>query len=448
LGFGRVREDDGGFVSEQLVSILKQLDATCEVVGIFNIHSNAGAISNSVFTECSICDLRTQIITNGEDWECKECGTDRLGQSWFAVNQPTTAALLNIRSSKSNEIIGALVITDSDEAQKIISHEIIVREEMQKAEREQKIYGSSLPNLSFLTNYVGAGLYANTLTVNDERIFIADKIAHLNSDFAILSMKVPNGNYLGINFCDQINDIAINADGEESNSEIRPYAFLLLHYDHIDGLSSVEMYEKETVDKFYSYFQASRDFDEMTQYWNYLYRDTDSDEGKEMQAPKILFNIECYKLNFMLQHLAENHGEAVSWLVMGMRDDDYLNKWLVDYLPVPSYVLESVMPYRGYQKPTPFNVFLFPSVDEVLDTHKTYEEFTAQSQALLDWVGKNHDKWHIELSESEGKAVRVFTQNSRNDSWEKLWAGWAPLQENFKLNVSTEAWKEMKQKSS
>lgn len=447
MGFRRIREDAGGFVSEQLVSILKQLDSTYEVVGIFNIHSNAGAISNSVFGACSFCDLRTQIITNGEDWECKECGTDRLGQSWFAVNQPTTAALLNIRSSKSNEVIGALVIIDSDEAQKIVSHEIIVREERQKAETEKKIYGSSLPNLSFLTNYVGAGLYANTLTVNDERIFIADKIAHLNSDFAILSMKVPNGNYIGINFCDQINDIAINADGEESNSEIRPYAFLLLHYGHIDALSSVQMYEKDTVDKFYRYFQASRDFDDTMQYWNYIYRDTDSDEGKEMQAPQILFNIECYKLNFMLQYLAENHGEAVSWLVMGMRDDDYLNKWLIDFLPVPANVLESVMPYRGHQRPTAFNVFLFPSLTEVVESMASFEDFSAQAQGILDWVKDNHDKWHAELIEDEGKATYCWVQNSTNDSWANLWAEWAPHQVDFILNVSEEVWREMKQKS-
>ena len=288
---------------------------------------------------------------------------------------------------------------------------------------------------------------ANTLLVTDEKIFVGDKIAHLDSEFAILDMKVPNGNYLGVNFCYDFNDVAINADGEETHSEIRPYVFLLINYDQLESLSSIQMYEDEIVSIFYSYFQASRGAREMSKYWDYLYRDMNTEEGKALQPPSILFKIECYKLNFMLKMLTGKDSEAVSWLVMGMHDD-YLNKWLVDYLPVPSYVLESVMPYRGYQKPTPFNVFLFPSVDEVLDTHKTYEEFTAQSQALLDWVGKNHDKWHIELSESEGKAVRVFTQNSRNDSWEKLWAGWAPLQENFKLNVSTEAWKEMKQKSS
>ena len=384
-------------MSEQLVSILKQLDATFEIEGIFNIHSNAGAVTTSIFDSCYACDLRTQINLNGVDWDCDRCGRNKTNQTWFAVNQPSTGALLSIRSNKDNQIIGALVITDTEEAQRLVSHEIVVLEEIQKNGRVENLKERELPNLTFLRNYLGAGLNANTLLVTDEKIFVGDKIAHLDSEFAILDMKVPNGNYLGVNFCYDFNDVAINADGEETHSEIRPYVFLLINYDQLESLSSIQMYEDEIVSIFYSYFQAYR--------------------------------------------------EAVSWLVMGMHDD-YLNKWLVDYLPVPSYVLESVMPYRGYQKPTPFNVFLFPSVDEVLDTHKTYEEFTAQSQALLDWVGKNHDKWHIELSESEGKAVRVFTQNSRNDSWEKLWAGWAPLQENFKLNVSTEAWKEMKQKSS
>jgi hypothetical protein len=208
------------------------------------------------------------------------------------------------------------------------------------------------------------------------------------------------------------------------------------------------MYEDEIVDIFYSYFQASRDFQEMTKYWDFLYRDMNTEEGKALQPPSILFKIECYKLNFMLKMLTGKDSEAVSWLVMGMYEDDYLNKWLVDYLPVPSYVLESVMPYRGYQKPTLFNVFLFPSVDEMLNTQKTYDEFTSQSQELLDWVGENHDKWHAELREHEGKAVKTWVINSMSESWEKLWAGWAPLQENFKLNVSMEAWKEMKQKSS
>ena len=435
-------------MSEQLVSVLKKLDATLEIEGMFNIHSNAGAISTSIFDACSACDIRTQMITNGDDWDCDSCGRNKLNQSWFAVNQPTTAALFNIRSNKDNHVIGALIITDSDEAQKMVSHEIIVREEMQKKGAEQRVKGLNTKNLSFLEKYIGAGLYANTITVTEERIYIADKIAHFASEFAILSMKVENGNYLGINFCSDEDDEVTTADAEQVYSEIRPYAFLLLNSDNLEALSEIRMYEKDTVDKFYTYFQVSRNYDEMMAYWQYIYRDSNSEEGKALKKPSILFNVQCFKLNFMLQMLVQNDGEAVSWLVMGMYEDDYLNKWLVDYLPVPSYVLESVMPYRGYQKPTLFNVFLFPSVDEMLNTQKTYDEFASQSQALLDWVGENHDKWHAELREHEGKAVKNWRINSMNESWEKLWAGWAPLQENFKLNVSTEVWKEMKQKSS
>jgi hypothetical protein len=40
--------------------------------------------------------------------------------------------------------------------------------------------------------------------------------------------------------------------------------------------------------------------------------------------------------------------------------------------------------------------------------YQSYEDFSAQAQDIFDWVKDNHDKWHVELREIEGRTAKVW----------------------------------------
>ena len=433
-------------MSSSLIETLEKLESSIELEGIFNIHSNAGMVATSVFECCSYCDVNTQVALKSMKEDC-DCGREPNNFTWFAVNSATTATVLSIQSSVTQKNIGLLIITDSDAAKKLVSHEVVVRGNIEEDPDFKPDEVDATPDLAFLHDYFGAGLYIDRMIVTEGKAVISDKIAHFNSDFAFITVPLTNGEYLGVNYCsDQFIDSVENEDGEEVETDLRPYAVLLVHSDYVDAFGQQRMFEGEAVTDFYTFFQVVRDFDEMLAYYNYAYADATTRTLEELKAPEVWESIACLKLNTLLQMARNNDGEAVSWMVQGMNEDDDLNAWLKEYLPIPPIVLEAVMPSRGYRSPTEFNLFLPPTVKQVIDGNPTFDEFSNAAQGVLDWIKENGEHWHVELKLHEDRVARMWCHDNSNESWKEIWAGWEPHQNEFKLQVSEETWRALRSK--
>jgi hypothetical protein len=433
-------------MSSSLIDTLEKLGSSIELEGIFNIHSNAGMVATSVFECCSVCDVATQLTLKSGKEDCN-CGRESNNFTWFAVNSATTGAVLSIRSSVTEENIGLLIITDSDAAKKLVSHEVVIRENIEEDPDFNPEELDTTPDLAFLNDYFGAGLYVDRMIVTEYSAIVSDKIAHFNSDFAFLTVPLTNGEYLGVNYCsDQFIDSVENEDGEEVDTDLRPYAVLLIHSDYVDAFGQQRMFEGEAVTDFYTFFQVARDFDEMLSYYNYELSDAATRTAEGIEAPEVWESTACLKLNALLQMAKNNDGDAVSWMVQGMNEDDDLNAWLKGYLPIPPFVLESVMPARGYRTPTEFNLFLPPTLEQVVEGNPTFELFATAAQGVLDWVKENGEHWHVELRLDEDKVSRLWCHDNSNQSWKEIWAGWEPHQKEFQLHVSEETWRSLNSK--
>ena len=447
MGCHGVRGDDGWVeMSSSLIETLEKLESSIELEGIFNIHSNAGMVATSVFECCTYCDVNTQVALKSMKDDC-DCGREPNNFTWFAVNSATTATVLSIQSSVTHKNIGLLIITDSDAAKKLISHEVVVRGNIEEDPDFKPDEVDVTPDLAFLHDYFGAGLYIDRMIVTEGRAIVSDKIAHFNSDFAFLSVPLTNGEYLGVNYCtDQYIDSVENDEGEEVETDLRPYAVLLIHSDYVDAFGPQRMYEGDAVTDFYKFFQVSRNFDEMLAYYNYVYADLTTRTQDGLVQPEVWESASCIKLNALLQMARSNDGEAVSWMVQGMNQDDDLNTWLKDYLPIPQFVLEGVMPSRGYKTPTEFNLFLPPKLEHVIEAHSTFDQFLNEAQDVLDWVKENGEHWHAELRLNEDRVVRMWCHDNSNEVWKEIWAGWEPHQNEFKLQISEKTWRELRSK--
>jgi hypothetical protein len=353
---------------------------------------------------------------------------------------------MRIKSNKSNEYIGAISILNSDEAKWLASHAIIEKEKM-NASSGEKIYETVIPaaSLSFLADRESSGILGNMLLVENESIYASDKIAHFDSGFAFLSTSLPNGDYLGVTFCEDSSELVKLPSGEEIESEITPYIFLALELKYTTLMNGkATLFDEGTRDSFYEFFKSSRSVDVITKYYDYLYQNDEDRKLTPIDSGLAPDNIECFTLNGIIDELSGDDGSTVSWLVQGMNLDDNLNKALLPYMPVPGRILNEVMQYRGWRSPTKYNVFTFPSLNNVLSYTDSFDVFQKEATTVLEWVRENSEYWHAVLQENDGRASHLWRQNQNDEEWAEIWSTWEPFQKDCKIEITPEKWESLR----